>query len=290
MGLRHNRFFLKFLSKYHLPVDILFFSLDLNALLLLLSLGAVVGVVAGLFGVGGGLIIVPVLIWGLPHIGVSETHTAHIAVGTSLATIVVTSMAAIRAHHKRGAVLWRTVGQLTPGILLGAWLGGMLAGSLEGEVLQRVFGGFAILVGLHLGFGVKGESVGFSTGPLLNAVAGGGIGLISALVGIGGGTMTVPYLHKGGVEMRRAVATSSACGLSIALAGAMSFVVMGWGEPGLPPGSSGYVYWPVALVIVISSSLSAPLGAHLAHHPPGERLKRFFGFFLLLVGSGLLLG
>jgi uncharacterized membrane protein YfcA len=271
-------------------MEMTFFSFDLFSLLLLLLLGAVVGILAGLFGVGGGLIIVPVLILSLPLVGVDPSHTTHIAVGTSLATIVVTSMAAVHAHHKRHAVLWRTVGELTPGILLGAWMGGLLAGALGGDLLQRVFGGFALLVGLNLYFGVRTEAGDFSPGPLQNALVGGGIGLISALVGIGGGTMTVPYLHRGGLEMSRAVATSSACGLPIALAGALSFIAMGWGKEGLPTGSSGYVYWPVALIIVASSSLSAPLGATLAHRLHGASLKRGFGIFLLLVGGSLLFG
>jgi uncharacterized membrane protein YfcA len=272
-------------------METLFSAFGLFSLLLFLLLGAGVGVVAGLFGVGGGLIIVPALIWGLPLIEVAAEHTAHIAVGTSLATIVVTSVAAIRAHQKRKAVLWREVVLLAPGILLGAWLGGVLAGMLAGDTLQRVYGLFAVFVGLHLLLRKGGATGGsFRPGRWLMAFAGGVIGLISALVGIGGGTMTVPLLNAGGVEMRKAVATSSACGLPIALAGALSFIYVGWGLEGLPGGSTGYVYWPVALIIVITSSLFAPLGAALAHRLPGDRLKRFFALFLLLVGAGLLLG
>lgn len=265
-------------------------SFGLFPVLLFLLLGGVVGIIAGLFGVGGGLLIVPALIWGLPVIGVSPAHTTHIAVGTSLATIVVTSLAAIRAHQRRHAILWRKVGLLSPGILLGAWLGGMLAGTLEGEVLQRVYGTFAVLVGLHLTF--RGESGDAQKTLSASAVVsvGGVIGLISALVGIGGGTMTVPFLHHSGIEMRKAVATASACGLPIALSGAMSFIYMGWGQSGLPAGSCGYVYWPVALIIVITSSLLAPFGAALAHRLPGEKLKRVFGLFLVVVGANLLFG
>ena len=271
-------------------METLLSSFGLYPFLLFLLLGGLVGIVAGLFGVGGGLLIVPALIWGLPIVGVNQSHSTHIAVGSSLATIVVTSISAIIAHHKRGAVLWRKVALLTPGILLGAWLGGMLAGILAGDLLQRIFGVFAILVGLHLYFRVKTEASHFSPGPFMTSLVGGVIGLISALVGIGGGSMTVPFLNFTGIEMRKAVATSSACGLPIALSGALSFIFMGWGLEGLPAVSSGYVYWPVVLIIVITSTLFAPLGASLAHRLQGDHLKRVFAVFLLCVGGSLLLG
>jgi hypothetical protein len=166
----------------------------------------------------------------------------------------------------------------------------MLAGALEGETLRRVYGTSAALVGLHLYFRVEPKDVHRVLSTLATVSVGGVIGLISALVGIGGGTMTVPFLHHTGVEMRKAVATSSACGLPIALSGALSFVYMGWEQTGLPSGSSGYVYWPAALAIVITSSLLAPFGAALAHRLPGEKLKRFFGLFLVLLGVTLLYG
>jgi uncharacterized membrane protein YfcA len=267
----------------------LFSTFDFTAISLFLVLGGLVGVVAGLFGVGGGLIIVPALIWGLPWIGVDPRHATHLAVGSSLATIVVTSLAAVRAHQRRGAVLWPQVGLLTPGILAGAWLGGVVAGLLQGQWLQRIYAGFAILVGLHLLLQGRAPRA-HVLRPWLLGLAGAGIGLVSALVGIGGGTMTVPLLNAAGVEMRKAVATSSACGLPIALAGALSFMVAGWGLAGLPAGSSGYVYWPVVLIIVLTSSLFAPLGAALAHRLPGARLRQVFALFLLLVGGRLLLG
>jgi uncharacterized membrane protein YfcA len=155
--------------------------------------------------------------------------------------------------------------------------------------LQRIYAGFAILVGLHLL--VQGQARWkHKIKPWLMGLAGMVIGVVSALVGIGGGTMTVPLLNASGVEMRKAVATSSACGLPIALAGAMSFTVTGWGVAGLPAGSTGYVYWPVALSIILTSSLFAPVGAALAHRLPSDRLRRVFALFLLLIGGRLLLG
>ncbi|EGV51170.1 sulfite exporter TauE/SafE family protein [Candidatus Endoriftia persephone] len=262
------------------------FSVD--SILLLLFLGAVVGIVAGLFGVGGGLVIVPVLIWSLPLLGVEEGLSVHMAVGTSLATIVFTSIAAVRAHHRRGAVVWRYFLALTPGILLGAWLGGMIAGGLEGESLRRLFALFLLIVAFRMFREAPLETRYGLVSRWQNSGVGLGIGAISALVGIGGGTLTVPYLNGGGVEVRRAVATSSACGLPIALAGTLSFVWVGWGAAGLPAGSSGYVYWPVVLIIVVTSTLLAPAGASLAHRLSPYWLKRIFALFLLFVSIRLL--
>jgi len=263
---------------------------SLEVILLFLLLGGVVGLLAGLFGVGGGIVTVPVLILGLPLVGVPMSHAIHMAVGTSLATIVITSISSIRAHHKRGGVIWPSFWRLTPGILIGAWLGGVIANMMAGPVLQRIFGVFAMLVGLrmlllnHTDGQIRPVSV-FVTG-LMGLV----IGTVSAMVGIGGGAITVPFLHATGVEMKRAVATSSACGLPIALAGAGSFVVAGWGVEDLPAGSAGFVYWPVALIIVLTSALLAPVGAALAHRLPATRLQRFFALLLMLIGGKLLIG
>ena len=261
------------------------FSFEL--ILLFLLLGSVVGLLAGLFGVGGGIVTVPVLIFGLPLVGVPVAHAIHTAVGTSLATIVVTSLSAIRAHHRRGGVIWPEFRRLAPGILVGAWLGGGIANMLAGPVLQRIFGVFVLGVGLRMILLYPGDGQGRSLSALVKSVAGVGIGVVSAMVGIGGGALTVPFLHLLGVDMKRAVATSSACGLPIAVAGAGSFMVMGWGVAGLPEGSLGYVYWPVALIVVLTSALLAPLGALLAHRLPGSRLRRVFGLFLLVVGIKL---
>jgi uncharacterized membrane protein YfcA len=267
-----------------------FFShFPLEAIGLFLLLGGLVGVIAGVFGVGGGLVIVPALIWGLPLVGVAELHMTHLAVGTSLATIAITSISSIHAHHKRGGVIWPEFWRLTPGILIGAWLGGVVASVLDGAVLQRLFALFAISVGLRMFLSSKQPQRQLQVGNLAKNLVGSVIGLVSAIVGIGGGSMTVPFLHATGVEMKRAVATSSACGLPIAIAGAASLVAAGWGVSELPPGSSGYVYWPVALIIVISSTVTAPVGAALAHRLPAAQLRRIFALFLLAVGLKLLI-
>ncbi|MCU7919370.1 MAG: sulfite exporter TauE/SafE family protein [Candidatus Thiodiazotropha sp. (ex Epidulcina cf. delphinae)] len=268
----------------------LFLSFGPESLLLFLLLGSIVGLIAGLFGIGGGLIIVPALIWGLPQVDVNPEHTTHMAVGTSLATIVITSLSSIHAHHKRGGVIWSDFRILTPGLLLGAWMGGVVAGWLNGEVLQRFFGLFALAVGVSMLRSSAGRGGDLCVSKWLKGSVATLIGGVSALVGIGGGSMTVPFLHATGVAMKRAVATSSACGLPIALSGAVSFIVAGWDSQALPAYSSGYVYWPAALVIVLTSSLLAPVGAGLAHRLPGLRLKRIFALFLMLIGAKLLIG
>jgi uncharacterized membrane protein YfcA len=252
------------------------------------GLGAFAGVLAGLFGVGGGLVIVPVLAWLFLGAGMNPVVIMHLAIGTSLATIVFTSISSVYAHHRRGAVQWYAFTQLSPGIVLGAWLGAVIADSLPSTNLRLIFGVFELLVAAQMGFGLKVSPHRTLPGRPGMALAGGVIGTVSAIVGIGGGTMTVPFLQWCNVEMRKAVATSAACGLPIAVAGALGFVVSGWNEVGLPPMSSGYLYWPALGGIVVASMLFAPLGARLAHALPAAQLKRWFALFLAFLGIKML--
>lgn len=264
--------------------------ISLQEIFLYPGVGALAGLMAGLLGVGGGLVIVPVLLWVFGLLGFDSRVLMHLAVGTSLATIVVTSLSSIRAHHRRGAVRWELVRQLTPGILAGAWIGALVADWMSGQWLRRVFALFVLFLGIRMLLGLRlpvGRELPGRAGFL---GAGGIIGAVSALVGIGGGSLTVPFLHASGVDMRHAVASSSACGLPIALAGALGFAWTGWSEPGLPPGSTGYVYWPAFGGIALTSVLLAPVGARLAHSLPVRTLQRVFALLLLGVGSKLLLG
>ncbi|UTW11015.1 sulfite exporter TauE/SafE family protein [Marinobacterium rhizophilum] len=263
----------------------------LLTLLMYLALGAAAGVTAGLFGIGGGLLIVPVLVFSFGAQGISPEILTHMAVATSLATIVVTSISSIRAHHKRGAVRWDLFRPLSLGIVLGAFLGVKTAGQLPGNILQMMIGSFALLVSLQMAFGARpADSPGAAPKPGGLGVAGGLIGWASALFGIGGGTLTVPFLSWRHVRMQQAVATSAACGLPIAVIGALSNVLEGWGHPAQVDWSLGYVYLPAFVGIVLTSPFFAGIGARLAHHLPAPVLRRVFAAFLALVGLRFLLG
>ncbi len=255
-----------------------------------LVLGAFAGIMAGLLGVGGGLIIVPALAWIFHQQSISDAVIMHLAIGTSLATIVVTSISSVRAHHRRGAVLWPTFWQLTPGIVVGAWLGAAVADVLSSHALQKVFAIFVLGMSAQMGFGAKPAPHRDPPGTAGMLAVGGVIGAVSAIVGIGGGSLTVPFLTWCNVSIRQAVATSAACGLPIALAGSVGFVATGLNASGLPNWSLGYIYGPALVGIAFVSMLFAPLGAKFAHTLPTEILKKVFAIFLVLVGFKMLLG
>lgn len=259
------------------------------ALLLCLLVGAMAGLLAGLLGVGGGLVIVPALVWLLPPLGLDPAFAMHVALATALASILFTSISSTRAHWKRQAVGWREVGWLTPGLLLGAWTGALFAAGLSGTSLRLIVAGFCLFAAWQLAFGsVRAVQGGPARphGPALSA-SGLGIGALSAVVGIGGGSLTVPLLVWHGVVPVRAVATSAACGFVIAMAGAAGWVFAGRAEAPQFEGMLGFVWWPGALALGASSVLIAPLGARLAHALPAATLKRVFAGFLL--GVALLL-
>jgi len=254
-----------------------------------LLLGAGAGLLAGLLGIGGGLLIVPGLLWLFARGGVEAAQLTQLAVGTSLATIVFTALSSIAAHQRRGAVLWPVVARLAPGLLLGSALGGVLAGQLSSSALRTLFAVFEMLVAIQLLLALQPPAGrGLPSGAVL-AGAGGVIGLVSALVGIGGGTLSTPFLLWCRVGLRQAIATSAACGLPIALAGAAAYGVTGLGDEGLPPGSIGYIYWPALLAVVPASMAAAPLGARLTHALPLVWLRRLFALLLLLIGLRLMM-
>lgn len=261
----------------------------LITLALYLVLGAAAGIVAGLFGIGGGLLIVPVLIFSFGLQGMSPEVLTHAAVATSLATIVVTSISSVRAHNKRGAVRWQMFKPLAVGIMVGAFIGVFTADLMKGAHLQIAIGIFAMTVAIQMAFGLKPKAGSEAPSDKGLVGAGGIIGWASAIFGIGGGTLTVPYLTWKQVSMQEAVATSAACGLPIACMGAITNIYTGWGEEGLPEWSLGYIYLPAFVGIVISSSLCAKIGVKWAHSLPGDLLKKIFAGFLALVAARFLL-
>jgi uncharacterized membrane protein YfcA len=259
------------------------------AWLLYLALGAVAGVLAGLLGVGGGLVLVAALVWLLPTQGVADTQAVHAALASALASIVLTGLSSARAHHRRGSVLWPTVRWLLPGLLLGGWLGSLLATQLDGDWLRGFIAVYCWLAALQLLLDwprSRAERASAPRGPGY-AVAGAAIGAVSALVGIGGGSMTVPMLIWRGVRPVLAVGTSSACGVAIALASAAGYAAHGPPAGTMPAASWGFVYLPAAIGIALASVLTAPWGTRLAHRISGQALRRVFAGFLLLVGSSL---
>lgn len=261
-------------------------------LLIYAACGAVAGVLAGLFGVGGGLVIVPVLVSVFSWQALAPDSLMQMALGTSLATIVATSASSTWSHHKRGAVRWGLFLRLAPGIVAGTWLGAWLADLSDSADLQLAFGLAECALGVYLWFKRPAADDAAQEQPssvTVTAMAGLGIGSISALAGIGGGTLTVPYLVRKGLRMSRAVATSASCGMPIALSGCISYMVWGWGQSGLPAGATGYVYWPAALGIMCMSAACAPMGAWLAHRLSDKVLKKSFAALLMLLGLKLLL-
>ncbi len=254
--------------------------------LVCLLLGVLAGLVAGLLGVGGGIVIVPTLAILFQAQGFNESNIMHLALGTSLATIAVTSISSVVAHHRLGSFNWPLVWWLTPGLMLGAALGALLADQVASITLQRLFGIFAMLVAGYMFWGAKVVSAKARViaTPELMAI-GTLIGGVSAILGIGGGTMTVPYLTWRGRAMREAVAVSSACGFPIAVAGSAGYLLAGLGASSLPPLATGYLYWPAFLAICGTSLFMAPVGARLAHKLPVKQLKWIFALTLLVIGA-----
>ncbi|SFC39533.1 hypothetical protein SAMN05660443_2502 [Marinospirillum celere] len=258
-------------------------------LVIYLLLGAGAGLLAGLFGIGGGLIIVPVLVLTFTALGFPAEILVHLAVGTSLATIIPTSISSTWSHHQRGGVSWHWFKLMAPGILLGALLGAWTASLLSGLALQKIIGVFVLLVAVKMAFNLNPPAGTANLSAPGMSVAGGVIGWASAIFGIGGGTLSVPFLTWCKAAMHKAVGTSAALGLPIAIFGALGNLWTGWGHPQLPSGASGFIFWPAFIGIVLMSVPFARLGARLAHQLPEKLLKKLFALLLLVVGVRFLL-
>ena len=254
-----------------------------------LAAGAFAGLTSGLFGLGGGLVLVPALLFVFTTHGIPEAVAMHLAVGSSLASIVATSVSSVSAHAWLGGVLWRVFKPIALGLVIGALLGAQIAGLLSGVLLKRVFAVFLLMVAAQTAFGREPPASRRLPGPYGLMGAGLVIGSLSSLIGIGGGSLMVPYLTWRGTRVRQAIGTSAAAGFPIAMAGTIGFIIAGWGEPILPSAATGFVYWPAVGGIVVASILIAPLGARCAHHLPGTILKRIFAVFLLAVSAQLFL-
>ena len=257
--------------------------------ILYLVTGALSGFAAGLFGIGGGLIIVPVLYYVFSTQGYDQQHLMHMAVATSLATIVVTSSSSTLAHHQKKAVLWPVVLLLVPGVIVGAWFGGIFASALDNKLLSSVFAFFELSVAISLL--LKKQSTQHQTSIKRPVATAGGaiIGFISTIVGVAGGTMTVPFLHWFNISMRNAVATSAACGFPIALIGTLSYIYASYDLPLSSSHTIGFLRYDAFAFIAGSSFLFAPLGARVAHSISEKTLRLSFSLLLFILGTVMLL-
>ncbi len=262
--------------------------MDLGLVLILLAMGAAGGFAAGLLGIGGGMVLVPFITMIFTSRGFAPELVVHMAIATSLATILFTSVSSVRAHHKMKAVHWRIVALLAPGIVLGSWVGPWIAKQMNSSALALFFGVFITFSATQMLLGKKPAASRELPGTGGMFAAGGAIGVISGLVGAGGGFLSVPFMSWCNVKIHNAVATSAALGFPIALAGTLSNIYFGWGEPGLPQHSLGFIYVPALLVIVAASMTMAPLGARTAHRLPVATLRKVFAVILYFLAAYML--
>lgn len=255
----------------------------------LLTLGAAVGFLAGLLGIGGGMMLVPFITFLLGQRGVEPALAIKMAIATSMATIVFTSISSLRAHHRRGAVRWELFRGFAPGILIGGLVAGAgLFALLKGTVLAVLFALFVGFSATQMLLDRKPSPSRTLPGPLGQAAAGAGFGGLSSLVGAGGAFVSVPFMVWCNVPIHQAVATSAALGLPIALASTLGYVIGGWSLPAALPGAFGYLWLPALGIIVCASVLTAPLGARTAHSMQTRQLRRVFALLLYALAAYLL--
>ncbi len=283
------------MSRYH-PTGVIGlingFRGDVDSLLvlvpILLAVGAFVGFLAGLLGVGGGMMLVPMLTLIFVRRHFPAEHVVHMAVATSLATILFTSLSSVRAHHVRGAVLWPVVWALVPGMLVGSLVGPQLVSHLSSAMLATVCGGFAWLAATQMLVDRKPQPTRQLPGKVAMFGVGSGVGVLASMVGVGGAFLLIPFMTWCNVKIHNAVANSAALSLPVAVAGTIGFVAAGLGQSALPPATVGYVYLPALAGVVVASMLTAPLGAHVAHGWPVRKLKRAFACLLYVLGTYML--
>lgn len=255
-----------------------------------LALGAFVGFFAGMLGIGGGGVMVPLLVWLLEAQGMPHDTVLHLAVGTSMATILFTSASSVRAHAARGAVRWDIAKAMTPGILIGGLAGSAIANVIPTVLFAALFTATVYAASANMLIDRKPKPSRTVPGPLGASIAGFVISAVSAFAAIGGAFMTVPYMLYCNVPMMHAIGTAAVVGFPIALAGTVGFIAGGWGSAALPAWSLGYVYLPALVGITVASVLFAPLGAMVAHRLPTKVLKRIFAVLLFAFATRMLVG
>lgn len=255
----------------------------------LMLTGAVSGVFAGLLGIGGGAIIVPAFAYALQWLGYDSEVVQHVAVGTSLAIIIPTGIASARSHRKRGAVDTAILRLWAPVIFVSTLLGGLMAGLYSGDVLRVIFGVMAFFIAANIVLPFQQRLIGhLHSSPLTHRIFAALVGYVSALMGVGGGALSVPTIAAFGATMHKAVGTGAAIGVFIAISGTIGFIISGWNASNLPPFSLGYVNLIALALIGGLAALTAPAGAALAHRLPQRTLKLVFAVFLVFVGTNMI--
>lgn len=263
--------------------------MTIGFILALIALGGAVGFAAGLLGIGGGMILVPFLNFMLPKIGVPKELAVHAAIATAMGTIIFTSLSSVRAHQKRKAIHWDVVALMIPGIILGgAVSGGAIFAAINNELLAIVFVAFVYFSAYRMLRRTKPDATIIMPPRWVTAAFGFVVGVVSGLLGAGGGFLSVPYLARANIVMAHAVATSAALGFFIALANSVGYVLSGYELTKSIPGMLGYTYWPALLTLSVMSVLTAPLGAAAAHRLPVNTLKRIFACLLIILGSQMI--
>jgi uncharacterized membrane protein YfcA len=255
-----------------------------------LGIGVLVGFAAGLLGIGGGVVMVPLLVLVFTAYQMPPAHVLHLALGTALAAMMFTSVSSMRAHHAHGAVDWKIARAMSPGMLVGSFGAALLAGMIPTRPLAVVFTAFVFYAATSILLDLKPTTTRELPGSAGIFAAGAVIGAISSLLAAGGAFMTIPFLAWCGVPLRRAIGTAAANGLPIAVAGTAGYLVQGWGVPDLPTSSVGYVYLPALALVVTTSMLAAPLGARVAHRLPVRQLRVLFALLLYVFALRMLVG
>ncbi|MEH6451539.1 MAG: sulfite exporter TauE/SafE family protein [Psychromonas sp.] len=256
-------------------------------LFIYLLVGAIAGVIAGIFGIGGGIVIVPSLIFTFSYLDFSTNVITHLAIGTSLSTIIFTSLSAIYSHSKKVSIDWSLALNLSLGMIVGALLSAVFADNIPALLLQRGFAVFAVLIALQMWFSWSPKASLSLPSALYCKLIGTIIGLISGLFGIAGGSLVVPVLTLFSIKLHQAIATAAVTGFPIAIAGALGYILMGWSNSQLPEYSFGYVYLPATLGIILTSTIFAKLGVKISHNLSPTKIKKSFSILLLVVAVKL---
>lgn len=258
--------------------------------LICLLVGTVVGFLAGLFGIGGGLIIVPILVYLLPMVGVPNEVLMSSALGTSFATIVITGFSSAQRHHKLGNIVWDAVKILAPVIMITVFISGLFIGKLDKAIASKIFACLVVYLALKMVLSIRPKATTKTLTPTSSVIGGILIGIASSAAGIGGGGFIVPFLNSRGIDMKKAIGSSAFCGMLLGLSGMFSFIVGGWNVPNMPEFSLGYIYFPAVIAITLTSFFTSKIGATMTTKLPVPVLKRYFALMLIAIAVDMFIG